>query len=352
MSETTQQRRARQKAEVDKAIKPYFEMWLDDLRENGMSRELPMPPVNEELRVSSAFGNRNVGKANGGVASSTHRAIDLTTVVSPKGRDVNVNTATAGRVLYAGTPDDESGISVIIGGANGTLYSYAHGEKGSLKVKAGDTVFRGQPLMRMGDTGVTTAKCLHIAERMLPLHADGLPKSDFEDWSWQKSKGNDHKFVPAREVQKALDGLEDALGHRITFRDMERTEPRTLWKKDPDKGDRVRAAMVADLNPEYFDNLRMARDAMPAGPMRMALDHAVKASAKPLSDKDVQLPVTAMVKTKPKAAPQSASKKAKDDDWTFAGVASDMVDLAGDVMGLFGSPPAKASTPKPPAKHR
>lgn len=399
MGETTAQRRARQKAEVDTAIKPYFEMWLDDLRRDGIALIYPMPSVNEPLRVTSAFGNRQVWRAKGGKASTSHQAIDYVPVRSPAGRDVKVNAGMAGRVMYAGTPDDESGVSVIVGGVDGVIYSYAHGEAGSLKVKAGDVVGRNQQLMLMGDTGVTTAKCLHIVERPLPFKADGLPDSKYKDWRWQKSKSTDHQLVQPGIVRAALDAWENTLGHAINFRDFKKTEPSVLWQKDPDKGDQFRGAIVADLTPAYFESMRMQRNELPKGtPMYMALDAVVRMGGLSLSDGDVKLSVDAKVKTRPKApakpaakkeegwtfaglahdameevgewfspspakaappkkpvakpAAKPAAKKAKDDDWSLSGWASSAADLASDMMGIFSPAPAKAKPAEKPIKHR
>lgn len=342
MSETTAQRRARQKAEVDKAIAPHFADWLDDLRENGLDRAYQMPALNEPVRITSTFGRRNIEKAKGGKASNNHQAIDFVPLARPQGRDVNVNSVVAGRVLYAGLPDDESGISVIVGGVDGKIYSYAHLEAGSLHVKAGDTVGRGESLGLMGDTGVTTAKCLHIVERVLKLGKIVDGKHDFDSWSWGKSKASGNRFVPADAMREALAVLEKELGGRaLTFRDMEKTEPHVMWKKDPDLKDQFRGAMVADLLPAHFDHLRSSRDALPKGsPMYLALDAAVRAGARPLSDKDTQIKVAAVV-AKPAIAEVSSPKN--------TGLLAWACDMTGDRLWGCGTKPVQQAA-KPAAK--
>lgn len=70
---------------------------------------------------------------------------------------------------------DGNHIVIDIGG--GRFAFYAHLRRGSLKVKPGDKVLRGQTLASLGNTGNTSAPHLHfhLMDRASPLGSDGLP---------------------------------------------------------------------------------------------------------------------------------------------------------------------------------
>lgn len=62
--------------------------------------------------------------------------------------------------------DNFAGVFVVIDHGGGLVTKYFHMEEGSLKVKAGDHVARGQILGYMGKTGRATGEHLHFqAER-------------------------------------------------------------------------------------------------------------------------------------------------------------------------------------------
>ncbi len=330
MTESKAERLARQKAVVDKAIAPYFTQWITDLRTNGLDRAYPMPPIYEDMMVSSDFGKRSTGKVQGGTATGFHRAIDLVTRVSSQGRDIPIHAVIAGRVLYVGVPSDESGMSVVVGGVDGKIYSYAHLEMDSTNdIKPGDMLDRGDTLGLMGRTGATSGKCVHVVERVLPFAADGNPASTFDTWSWQKSKLSGNAIVPPGEVIRAMDAFKGEHGRSLNFRDLTQTAPHVLWEKDPKKMTAFRGAMTADLNPHSYDGLKMMRDALPKGsPMYMALDATVRAGHKPL-DSDA-------TPSKPKA-PVALAKALpkKEEESLFASITSSIGSFACTMTGGF-----------------
>jgi murein DD-endopeptidase MepM/ murein hydrolase activator NlpD len=66
-------------------------------------------------------------------------------------------------------------INLDLGG--GVYAMYAHLQPGSLKVKLGDTVKRGQVIALLGNTGNSTEPHLHfqLMDRNSPLMSEGLP---------------------------------------------------------------------------------------------------------------------------------------------------------------------------------
>lgn len=349
MSETKAQRQAREAAQVDKAIAPHFAAWVNDLRTNGLDRAYPMPPINEEMMISSAFGNRSGGQVQGGVATKTHRAVDLVTKVSSDGRDVPIHAVVAGRVLYVGVPSEESGVSVLVGGVDGKIYSYAHLETGSTKnIKPGQQLDRGETLGLMGRTGATSGKCVHVVERLFKFEADGKPGSTFDDWSWQKSKSTGNSHVPPREVGAAIEAFERDSGHAMKFRDLQQTPPRVLWEKDPKKLTVFRGAMAADINPHMFNSLRTLRDAMPEGsPMHFALDATIRTGNQPL--RPSHTPPRAVAALKPPAPPKAEPKE--ESSWSLASISTSIGSLLSSACEAASicATPAQA---KPSAKGR
>lgn len=85
------------------------------------------------------------------------------------------------RVPNALPPDttlqNATGNHVILDLGRGYYAFYAHLQPGSLKVRAGDRVRRGQVLALLGNSGNTTAPHLHfhVSDGMAPLSSQGLP---------------------------------------------------------------------------------------------------------------------------------------------------------------------------------
>ena len=72
---------------------------------------------------------------------------------------------------------DASGNYVSLDLGNGRYVFYEHLQTGSITVKAGQAVHRGQVIGRLGYTGETTGPHLHmhVADANLPLDAEGVP---------------------------------------------------------------------------------------------------------------------------------------------------------------------------------
>ena len=93
------------------------------------------------------------------------------------------------------TLETVGGNHVIIDIGNGNYAFYAHLQPGSLRVKLGDKVHRGQVVGLVGNTGNSTEPHLHfhIENGSSPLGAEGLPYSlpSFEvvghGWTWKPS---------------------------------------------------------------------------------------------------------------------------------------------------------------------
>jgi murein DD-endopeptidase MepM/ murein hydrolase activator NlpD len=96
------------------------------------------------------------------------------------------------------TLETVGGNHVIIDIGNGNYAFYAHLQPGSLRVKLGDKVHRGQVVGLVGNSGNSTEPHLHfhIANSSSPLGSEGLPYalSSFEvegsGWSWKPSSVN------------------------------------------------------------------------------------------------------------------------------------------------------------------
>lgn len=75
------------------------------------------------------------------------------------------------------TPANIGGNMVVVDIGGGAFAFYAHMQKGSLKVKLGDTVKTGDVLGLLGNTGNSTAPHLHfhVMDGPSPLDANGLP---------------------------------------------------------------------------------------------------------------------------------------------------------------------------------
>ncbi|MGB6496971.1 MAG: M23 family metallopeptidase [Candidatus Acidiferrum sp.] len=128
-----------------------------------------------------AFGSDALAVADG-IVTETKDGIPLN-VPGIDSRAVPITLETVG------------GNHVIIDIGNGNYAFYAHLQPGSLRVKLGDKVHRGQVVGLVGNTGNSTEPHLHfhIENGNSPLGAEGLPYSlpSFEvvghGWTWKPS---------------------------------------------------------------------------------------------------------------------------------------------------------------------
>lgn len=87
------------------------------------------------------------------------------------------NEATAAKKAVPITLETAAGNHVILNLGRGYFALYAHLQPGSLRVKVGDRVRRGQLLASVGNSGNSDAPYLHfhIADANSPLGAEGIP---------------------------------------------------------------------------------------------------------------------------------------------------------------------------------
>lgn len=118
------------------------------------------------LIISSAFGNRtfynNVTKKN---VTGFHNGIDIT-------NGTNIVAVADGKIIIARdsivgyTEKNASGNYVTIDHGNNIQTTYCHMKYGSLKVKAGDSVKKGDVLGVKGATGFATGAHLHFGVKV------------------------------------------------------------------------------------------------------------------------------------------------------------------------------------------
>lgn len=125
-------------------------------------------------RVTSDYGNRTF-TYNGKTYSGFHGGLDM--VSSKYGTDYIVafddGVVTATRNTIAGyTESQSSGNYVYIDHGNGWSTRYLHMKKGTVCVKVGDKVTKGQVLGYMGSTGFSTGNHLHFE-----IRKDGITQS-------------------------------------------------------------------------------------------------------------------------------------------------------------------------------
>lgn len=102
-------------------------------------------------RITSYFGSRNTGIRG---ASTNHKGIDIANSYGTA-----IYAADGGRVTFAGWKS-AMGYTVIINHDNGYETYYEHNSR--LLVSAGDKVYKGQQIARMGSTGVSSGNHCHF----------------------------------------------------------------------------------------------------------------------------------------------------------------------------------------------
>lgn len=112
-------------------------------------------------RVTSYFGGR---KSPGGIGSTNHKGIDI---AAPRGTPVYASDG--GTVTYSGWMSGY-GYTIRIDHGNGYTTFYAHNS--SLVAKAGQHVYKGQQIARVGSTGNSTGNHCHFEVRY-----NGVPKN-------------------------------------------------------------------------------------------------------------------------------------------------------------------------------
>jgi murein DD-endopeptidase MepM/ murein hydrolase activator NlpD len=109
-------------------------------------------------KVTSGFGRRSLK-----IGSSNHQGIDIE---GKKGDPVYA--ADGGVVIAAGDKKNGYGNMIQVQHDNGEVTAYAHNSE--LLVEAGDLVYRGQQIAKMGSTGTASGVHCHFE-----LRIDGVP---------------------------------------------------------------------------------------------------------------------------------------------------------------------------------
>ena len=105
------------------------------------------------------------------------------------------------------TLETVGGNHVILNIGNGNFAFYAHLQPGSIRVKLGEKVHRGQVLGSVGNTGNSTEPHLHfhISNASSPLGSEGLPyvlrsfEVEGKGWTWKPS---DEKGAPEKHTME------------------------------------------------------------------------------------------------------------------------------------------------------
>jgi hypothetical protein len=159
---------------------------------NGCCKEVPHRragiPVNGALYVSQRFAidwvkvDENSQQSNGDSDKNQNwPTYGQKAIAVADAKVVSVLDGLPERVPNALPPDttmqNVTGNHVILGLGRGYYAFYAHLQPGSLKVRVGDRVKRGQVLALVGNSGNTTAPHLHfhVSDGMGPLSSQGLP---------------------------------------------------------------------------------------------------------------------------------------------------------------------------------
>lgn len=135
----------------------------------------PFSPAVTSLNVTSDFGPRTFkNTVTGKTESGNHSGIDVTngtTIVA-----IADGTVTAVRDSVKGYDESKSsGNYVTISHGNKTYSTYCHMALGSIKVKVGDTVKKGQVLGTKGATGHATGPHLHLGIKYNGSYVDPKP---------------------------------------------------------------------------------------------------------------------------------------------------------------------------------
>jgi len=128
-------------------------------------------------------------------------------VVTQVGDGIPQNTPGAKSLAVPITLETIGGNHVIMEIGNGLFAFYAHMQPGSLRVKVGDKVTRGQVLGLLGNTGNSSEPHLHfqICNANSELGSEGLPYA-FASFEVQgKGEGDGMKMLPAGPVKHEME---------------------------------------------------------------------------------------------------------------------------------------------------
>ena len=166
-------------SEEEKAIQEE----IDSLREANVQIAAEIKKAQEQYKAQIEALDKNNGSYNSGgsgvLQSPVNTGVITATMYYSNGTyhgalDYGIPVGTpvyasaAGVVIKTANLTSSYGTYVVIQHANGLQTWYAHGEYGSICVSPGQTVSRGQQIMRSGNTGKSTGPHLHFEVRVSP----------------------------------------------------------------------------------------------------------------------------------------------------------------------------------------
>lgn len=121
------------------------------------------PIKTNKMRITSAFGVKRKYKVGGKTYTDIHKGIDL--VADPKDNNakiINLADGVVSAVRVYGKNGDNTGCFVRVKHDNGLYSLYYHMKSGTIKVKKGEQVKKGDVLGTIGMTGLATGVHLHF----------------------------------------------------------------------------------------------------------------------------------------------------------------------------------------------
>jgi len=192
---------------------------------NDSSHRRAMLPLNGELYTSQRYAIDFIQLDKDGVAYKG----DPKKCDNYAGYDAKVYAAADGVVvesvdkfenqvpgkLPSVTLEEIAGNHLVIDFGGKRCALYAHLKPGSVKVKEGDRVTRGQELARLGNTGNTTAPHLHfhIMSGTQPLVGNGLPYY-FDSFNYEGEVESIDSMFQAIDKEKPVSIVKTAAGER------------------------------------------------------------------------------------------------------------------------------------------
>lgn len=278
MSKESPTKKDPMRAAFEAAVNPQLQAWLIGLIERGIDRSIPMrSPLDEPGRISSGWGVRDskaIAHAKGTpAATGNHRAVDMTTQRSAEGRQVAIHSLVGGTLLYAGEIDKGSGYSVVLGGDDGYVYTFAHLRADSVKSLAANLakhprqhLDRDAVVAMMGRSGTASADIVHVVRYGLP---------GFASWSWKNRSGMLGDHAPGEAFRQYIHSLGKST---IGWDDLDRGVPVTGWP-DPEKTPQAQMAkgtkLPANTEQERYPHLYQLRDQLVDFYMQHPWPHAM-----------------------------------------------------------------------------
>ncbi|MFM9890776.1 MAG: M23 family metallopeptidase [Rickettsiales bacterium] len=278
MAEDKPQKQDPMRAAFIAHVNPQLQAWLIGLMESGIDRSIPMrSPLEEPGKITSGWGVRDstaIAHAKGTpAATGNHRAVDMTTQLKAAGRQVPVHSLVGGTLLFAGEIDKGSGYSVVLGGDDGYVYTFAHLRADSVKSLTAHLakhprqhLDRDGVVAMMGHTGTASADIVHVVRYALP---------GFAAWSWKNRSGMLDDHAPGEGFRQYIHSLGKP---SIGWDNLDRGVPITGWP-DPSKTPQAQMAkgtkLPANTEQERYPHLYQLRDQLVEHYMQHPWPHAM-----------------------------------------------------------------------------